>query len=199
MQKYNDAINIVLQVIGEQILDAETSITGINEAEIADANIETVKAEVLSEGWSFNTVTDWTLSPEASGDNEGYIVIGENMLRVDPSDDSDNFVRHNGKLYNKETNSYIFDSSVDCDISWDMDFDDMPPIFQTYIAYKAARLTYQRLVGDAGMIQILMRDEQDLLLKMQLHEDEVNDYNIFDNNQVARAISRNTNPTGLRG
>lgn len=199
MQKYNDAINIVLQVIGEQILDSETSIDGINEAEIADANIETVKAEVLSEGWSFNTVTDWTLSPESSGDNEGYIVIGETMLRVDPSDAADNFVRHDGKLLNKDTNSYLFESSVDCDISWDMDFDDMPPIFQTYIAYKAARLTYQRLVGDTNMIQILMRDEQDLYLKMVKHEDEVNDYNIFDDTQVARAITRTTNPRGLRG
>ena len=55
MNKYNDAINICMQVIGEQILEGATPITGIYEAEQAELLIETTKEEILSEGWSFNT------------------------------------------------------------------------------------------------------------------------------------------------
>lgn len=195
MKKYNDAINLALQTIGEQIIEGDLSIDGIYEAEAADLLIETTKEEILSEGFSFNTDYDWELAPDING----YIVIPETVIRIDGSSTGDDVVRKDGKLYNKVTKDYLFNNSVKCDIIWNHDFDDLPPIAQQYIVLKAARILYQRLVGDTSMLNILIQDEREALVRLRLHEDEVMDNNIFDDQSVSRALSRTTNPVGLRG
>ena len=195
MNKYNSAINEILLVIGEQPIESDLSIVGIYEAEQADILIEATKEELLSEGWSFNTDTKWSLSP----DTDGYIIVPPSALRADPSDEKSNYIRKDGRLYNKETHSYKFETSVDCDVVWDIPFDELPVIMQKYIVLKAGRIMYQRFVGDVNMLQILVRDEQEAQTRVDIHEDDVNDYNIFDNPTVARALTRNSNPTGLRG
>lgn len=195
MRKFNQAINIALSVVGEQLIENDVPIEGIYEAEVADLLIETTKTEILEEGWSFNTDENWELVPDING----YIVIGEGMLRVDPSTTTTVAIRKDGKLYNKDTQSYIFESSVECDIVWDIDFDDMPAIAQQYIVLKASRILYQRLVGDTEMLNVLIKDEQESLLRLRNHEDDIKDVSIFDNPQVARILTRNSNPTGIIG
>lgn len=195
MNKYNQGINECLQIIGEQTIEGDLSIVGIYEAEQADALIESTKEEILAEGWSFNTDSDWTLSP----DTDNYIVVPPSALRVDPSDETSNYIRKAGRLYDKDNRTYKITTSVDCDVVWNIDFDEIPSIMQKYIVLKAARLLYQRLVGDTDMLNILVRDEQEARTRVDMHEDDVNDYNIFDNTTVARAITRNANPTSLRG
>lgn len=195
MNKYNDAINICLSVIGEQVIEGTLSIDGIYEAEQADILIEATKEEILSEGWTFNTDTKWPLLPDTSG----YITVPAGVLRVDPSEESNKYIRKDGKLYNKEAFTYNFTDAVECDIVLDLDFDDLPVIMQQYIVLKASRILYQRLVGDKTMLGALIQDEREALLKVKTHEDDVQDYNIFDNSTVARVIRRNTNPTGVKG
>ena len=194
MNKYNEAINVCLQVIGEQIIEDNISIDGINEAEQADLLIEVTKEEVLSEGWSFNTDDGWVLAPNTSG----YIELSPNILRVDPTDGS-NYVRKEGKLYNKTDQTFLHNSTVACDIVWNTPFDEIPPIMQQYIVLKAARILYQRLVGDVSLLNILIEDEKEARLRLNIHEDDINDYNIFDDSSVTRAITRSSNPIGLRG
>lgn len=191
----NEAINVVLRVIGEPHLDSGTSYVGLLEAEAAYDTIEIVKQEVLLDGWTFNTETDRPYLPDV----DGYIVVPENVLRIDPSDSGEDFVRKDGKLYDRDTKSYIFTAAVDCDVVFNFDFDAIPRAFQNYITLKAARVVYQRLVGDMETIKILKMDEDDAYLKCLHHEDETGDYNIFDENTVTRIINRTTNPTGIRG
>lgn len=195
MVKYNDAINICLQVIGEQTLEAGLDIDGIYEAEQADLLIETVKREVLLEGWSFNTDEEWSILP----DTNGYITVPSSALRIDSSDTSSNLIRKDGKIYSKETQSYIFSASESFDIVWELDFDDLPLAAKSFIVLKAARLLYQRIVGDPNMLSILVNDEREARMKLDLHEEDINDYNIFDDTTVSRALTRNANPTGIRG
>lgn len=195
MIKYNEAINICLQVIGEQTLIEGEAVDGLFEAEQADFLIEQTKKELLAEGWSFNTDSSWEYTP----DSNGYITITEDVLRIDPSSTSSNIIRKDGKLYDKTNQTFVFESSIECDVVWEIDFDDIPYIAQKYIANKAARILYQRLVGDTSMINILVRDEEEALLKLRLHEDDIYDYNIFDDQSVSRALSRTSNPTGIRG
>jgi hypothetical protein len=195
MKKYNEAINICLQVIGEQVIENDLALDGIYEAEIADTIIEATKEELLSEGWSFNTDTNWTMVPDTSG----YIAVTPSMLRVDPSDVTNNVIRKDGKLYDKENRTYVFTDAVDCDVVWNLDFDDLPVIVQQYIVLKAARILYQRLVGDVNMLEVLIQDEKEARLRVDIHEDDVNDYNIFDNSSVMRMLNRRTNPIGIRG
>lgn len=195
MRKYNEAINIAMSVIGEQLIEDAVSIEGIYEAEVADLLIETTKTEILEEGWSFNIDTNWEMLPDVNG----YIVVPEDVLKIDASDVGTNVSRRDGKLYDKDNQTYIFEDAVECDITWELDFDDLPSIAQQYIALKASRILYQRLVGDADMMSVLVRDEENALLKLRHHEDDINDYNIFDNTQVSRILTRNSNPTGIIG
>lgn len=195
MRKYNEAINIALSVVGEQLIENDVSIEGIYEAEVADLLIETTKTEILEEGWSFNTDENWEMTPDVNG----YIVIPTIALRIDPSSTGTNAVRKDGKLYDKANQTYIFESSVECDVIWDVDFDDLPIIMKQYITLKASRILYQRLVGDADMLRVLIKDEDEALLRVRMHEDDIKDVTIFDNTQVARILTRNSNPTGIIG
>ena len=192
MRKYNEAINLALQVIGEQIIENDVSIEGIYEAEQADLLIENVKEELLSEGWTFNTDEAWSLAPDV----EGYITVPADVIRVDTAS---NYIRKDGKLYDKDNQTYKFTSAVSCDIVWDLDFDVLPPIMQQYITLKASRILHQRLVGDADVLSILVQDERDALVRVKMHEEDIGDYNIFDNTTVSRVISRTVNPVGVRG
>jgi len=192
MRKYNEAINLALQVIGEQIIENDVSIEGIYEAEQADLLIENVKEELLSEGWTFNTDFNWSLAPDV----EGYITVPADVIRVDTAS---NYIRKDGKLYDKDNQTYKFTSAVSCDIVWDLEFDVLPPIMQQYITLKASRILHQRLVGDADVLSILIQDERDALVRVKMHEEDIGDYNIFDNTTVSRVISRNVNPVGVRG
>lgn len=192
MRKYNEAINLALQVIGEQIIENDVSIEGIYEAEQADLLIENVKEELLSEGWTFNTDEAWSLAPDV----EGYITVPADVIRVDTAS---NYIRKDGKLYDKDNQTYKFTSAVSCDIVWDLEFDVLPPIMQQYITLKASRILHQRLVGDADVLSILVQDERDALVRVKMHEEDIGDYNIFDNTTVSRVISRTVNPVGVRG
>lgn len=200
MKKYNDAINMILQVLGEQTIENEQSTEGIYEAEQAELLLEITKKEILSEGWTFNTDENWAIAPEITeGNTSGYIVVAENVLRLDPSSTASNYVRKDGKVYDKVNQTYLFSTAVYFDVVWDVDFDDIPPIIQQYITLKTARILYQRLVGNLDMVTILTRDEQEAMIRARMHEDEVGDYNIFDDTSVTRMITRTSNPVGLRG
>ena len=195
MKKYNDAINVILQVLGEQTIDNDQSIDGIYEAEQADLLLEITKNEILSEGWTFNTDENWAIAP-----TDGYIVVPERVLRIDASDITSNLIRYDGKIYDKDTQTMNeFTSAVEFDIIWERDFDDIPPIIQQYITLKTARLLYQRMVGDLNMVDVLYRDENEARLRAVFHEDEVGDYNIFDDTTVSRILTRTSNPRGIRG
>jgi hypothetical protein len=194
MNKYNDAINIVLQTIGEQTLEGDVSIDGIYEAEQADIIIENIKEEILEEGWVFNTDTGWEFTPDV----DGYITLPSSILRIDTTEDS-NIIRKDGRLYDKDNISYKFTAAVECDVTWAIPFDEMPPVAQRYVALRAARIMYQRFVGDVSMMQVLMNDEQEAKRNLDDYEVDLQDFNVFNNSQTMRIINRTTNPTGIRG
>ena len=195
MKKYNDALNEMLDVIGEQTLDTGDSIDGIQEAEKADTLLEKIKVQILSQGWSFNKEYNRDYIPDING----YIVIPENVLSIDSSTTTDNFFAKDGKLYNEDDKSYIFTATIEADVTFDLDFDDIPVIAQNYILNKASRIFYQRMVGDTNIIQLLMNDEKEALQIFKDYELDLVDANIFDDTTVSRIITRNSNPTGLRG
>ena len=195
MKKYNDALNEMLDVIGEQTLDTGDSIDGIQEAEKADTLLEKIKVQILSQGWSFNKEYNRDYIPDING----YIVIPENVLSIDSSTTTDNFFAKDGKLYNEDDKSYIFTATIEADVTFDLDFDDIPVIAQNYILNKASRIFYQRMVGDTNIIQLLMNDEKEALQIFKDYERDLVDANIFDDTTVSRIITRNSNPTGLRG
>lgn len=193
MNKLNDAVNICLQTIGEQTLSVGQSVIGIHEAEQALSILDQETTTVLSKGLNCNTDDAWKLLP----DTNGYIAVPSIAIRVD-SNQIDVIVK-DGKLYDKSKMSYKFESAVIVDIIWDIPFDDLPYAVQYYVTLRAARILYQRLVGDASTLQVLLQDEEKARLDVIDHDVDTKDYNIFDNSTNARLLNRTKNPKGLRG
>ena len=124
-----DAVNQMLASIGESPLN---SITGTipKDANKAVIALDTTLREVLNNGWSFNSDTDYELTPESGS---GYILIPSGALWVDPQVQSNDYVmRYNPTedditLYDRDDHTFVFSDSVKCNVIWgrtDVDRDD---------------------------------------------------------------------------
>jgi len=192
-----EAVNIALQTIGEMTLTTATTIPDVYEASTALEILTETKRAVLSVGLNCNTDTNW----DFTADSSGYVALASNVLRIEASDSQYNYIAKSNKVYNKDDNTFLFDpnETVTLDVVWDLNFDDLPPSIAYYVAIKAARLTYQRLIGSTDVIQVLLRDEEDAKQKMIDDDVDTRDYNIFDTSSTRRIITRSSNPRGIFG
>ena len=196
-----EAVNISLQTIGEMTLTTANNISEVYEANSSLEVLKEARRSVLTEGLNCNTDTDWDLTADDTGGepNTGYIAIPPNMLRLESKEG--NYIMRDNLLYNKDEITFLWEalSTHKVDAVWDLDFDDLPHTLAYYIAIKASRIVYQRLIGSTDIIKILMDDESKAHGKMIDHDVATNDYNIFDGAANSRIISRNKNPRGIRG
>ena len=190
-----EGVNIALQTIGEMTLTTATNIADVYEARTALEILTETRRSVLTEGLNCNTDDEWELTADALG----YVAIPTNMLRLESN--TNNYIMKDNKLYNKEDHTFLFDplETYKVDVVWDLDFDNIPHTIAYYIAIKAARLAYQRLIGSTDIIRVLMDDEQKAKEKMIEHDNETRNYNIFDNVANSRVITRSRNPKGILG
>lgn len=176
-------------------LTTASNIVDVYEAQTALDILTETRRTVLTEGFNCNTDIDWELTADASG----YIAIPPSMLRVESQ--TEDYMMKDNKLYDKKNHTFIFVASSihKVDVVWDLDFDDIPHTVAYYIAIKASRLAYQRLIGSTDIIRVLMDDEQKAKEKMIEHDADTRNYNIFDNTANSRIITRTRNPQGIRG
>ena len=75
-----EAINIMMAAIGESPIN---TLTGTLPADVvmAQSTLTEISKEVQSEGWSFNTEIDVTLTRDASN----QIALSQDILRIDPN------------------------------------------------------------------------------------------------------------------
>ena len=171
------AVNNILGAIGQ------SPITTINfdNPEISviynllrDANVDT-----QAEGWHFNREEHVTFSP----DSNKNIIIGNDILSIDFHDNyakrTNNLVRRNGKLYNKQTHSDEFDGDIDLDVVRLYPFEDLPIIFRRYITYKAARVAATQLVANPQLVRLLAVQEEQARGALQEYECNQADYSMF--------------------
>ena len=171
------AVNNILGAIGQ------SPITTINfdNPEISviynllrDANVDT-----QAEGWHFNREEHVTFSP----DSNKNIIIGNDILSIDFHDNyakrTNNLVRRNGKLYNKQTHSDEFDGDIDLDVVRLYPFEDLPIVFRRYITYKAARVAATQLVANPQLVRLLAVQEEQSRGALQEYECNQADYSMF--------------------
>ena len=171
------AVNNILGAIGQ------SPITTINfdNPEISviynllrDANVDT-----QAEGWHFNREEHVTFSP----DSNKNIIIGNDILSIDFHDNyakrTNNLVRRNGKLYNKQTHSDEFDGDIDLDVVRLYPFEDLPIVFRRYITYKASRVAATQLVANPQLVRLLAVQEEQARGALQEYECNQADYSMF--------------------
>ena len=151
------AINIMMAAIGETPIN---TLTGTLPADvvIAQSTLTEINKDVQSEGWSFNTEIDVTLTRDGSN----HINLPKDILRVDanihqhPTIDP---IQRGLKLYDRQNNKFTFDEDLICTIVYFREFDEIPEPARRYMTIKAARVFVDRLVGDQGLRTYTEQDE----------------------------------------
>ena len=152
-----EAINIMLAAIGEAPINSLTDTLPVD-ARTAQNTLTEVNKEVQSEGWSFNTEIDVTLTRDGSN----QINLPINVLRVDPNihqHPTIDPIQRGLKLYDRQNNKYEFDEDLICTVVYYRDFIELTEQARRYINIKAARIFVDRLIGDQGLRTYTQEDE----------------------------------------
>jgi len=155
------AVNSILGAIGQSPV---TSITGNANPEISfiynllrDSNVD-----VQNEGWHFNTEYHVEYTPDAITNK---IAIGSNILKIDVTDGwaskEYDVVNRNGYLYDKldHTDDWSEVTTIDLDVVYLYEFENLPSVFQRYITYRASRMAATQLVANPQLVQLLAQQE----------------------------------------
>ena len=152
-----ECINIMLAAIGEAPVNSLTGTVPVD-VRMAQSTLTEVNKQVQSEGWSFNTEIDVTLTRNASNN----IVLGTDVLRVDaqthdhPSIDP---IQRGLKLYDRKNNTFVFDEDLKCTVVYFRSFDELPEQARSYMTIKAARIFVDRFVSDQSLRTYTEGDE----------------------------------------
>ena len=152
-----EAINIMLAAIGEAPVNSLTGLLPVD-ARTAQNTLTEINKEVQSEGRSFNTEIDVTLTRDGSN----QISLPANVLRVDanihqhPTIDP---IQRGLKLYDRQNNKYEFDEDLICTVVYFREFNEITEQARRYINIKAARVFVDRLIGDQGLRTYTQEDE----------------------------------------
>ena len=193
-----EAINIMLAAIGEAPVN---SLTGTVTADVrtAQSTLNEVNKEVQSEGWSFNTEIDVTLTRDGSN----QIALPTDILRVDANihqHPTINPIQRGLKLYDKLNNKFEFEEDLICTVVYFRKFDELPEPARRYMNIKAARIFVDRLVSDDGLRTYTQQDEiraRAILMETDLSNADHNLLrgdpsltNVFDTYSPANALIR---------
>lgn len=193
-----ECINIMLAAIGEAPINSLIGTLPVD-ARIAQSTLTEVNKSVQSEGWSFNTETDVTLTRDGSN----HVNLPADVLRVDanihqhPTIDP---IQRGLKLYDRQNNKFEFDEDLICTVVYFRDFNEIPEPARYYMNIKAARIFVDRLVSDQGLRTYTQEDEvraRSILMETDLANGDHNMLrgdpsltNIFDTYNPSSALIR---------
>lgn len=186
-----EAVNIVLDSIGETPVSSLTS--GLPDAEAAEAKLDEVTTEVLAKGWHQNT----NYNVKLTRNYLNKIVIPNTYIKVDTVGENKELnvtvrteqnVRY---LFDLKKQTFIFDTDPYCNVVIKLDFPDLTPTMQLYIARKAARTFQESAMGSAALDSFTVRSEAESYAALLDSEAEVEDNNILkDSPHVLQATRR---------
>ena len=171
------AVNQILQSCGQAPV---TTLDQTNpDVAIAYQTLLEVSREVQAEGWTFNKEYHYPMTR----DSNNNILIPANMLQVDATNNAANVeldtVRRDGKLYDRAHHTYVFDQDIECDITWQFDWVDLPKPIQDYITARSASITSSRIIGDTKQFEMLQQKEAYTRAMAMEYECNQGDYTFF--------------------
>lgn len=149
---YLEAVNLVLRMAGEAPVNAVDGQFGLAQ-QSSDALI-TASRKLMMEGWSFNTDYQRTLQRD-NATNE--IKVPTNALRVEVNRfdyPSLEIVQRGEKLYDRKAGTYVFAQDIKADVSYGLEWDELPEHARRLIAVTAGRELQQSIIGSADLDKI---------------------------------------------
>ena len=185
-----EGVNTLLASIGEIPI---TDNTAANEAEatsdvgIARDTLLQMSRSIQAQGYWFNKEFDYPLVPST----EDVIAIGEAVIGIN----HDTYIIKDHKLYDTETRSYIFTTTQEVDITFDIAFDDLPFEATDAIVREAVVEYYNNMLGDSQELRILQTNAQRAQVALQKAQSRHRRVNLM---KGSRLLDRRTNPTGIQ-
>lgn len=169
-----DAVNYCLMTIGESPINSLENLQ-VSDALFIEQTIDNETINIQSQGWSFNTEDNFILKQN----QDGEIILPDNILFVDPEDYGINLVMRQGKLYDMTNQTFKINKDVVATIIWNLDFEDLPYVAKRYITVRSARVSCIKLLNDYDTYKVLDKEEYEALAELQRYETSQGDYNVF--------------------
>ena len=192
-----DAVNIILNVIGETPVSSLTS--GLPDAEAAETKLDSTIMEVLAKGWQQNTESDIYMNRNYDGE----IIVPRQYLRVDTTgldrDINITVRKQNGKrkLFDLRNYTFKFTKDLLVEVLIEIEFEALNFELQNYIAFRSARKFQESAMGSATLDSFAGRQEQEAYAALLDAEAENEDTNILRSSaHVFYATHRNSPISG---
>lgn len=174
-----EAVNIMLSVIGEAPINSLEGSLPLD-ASIAKRTLDETSRRTQTRGWHFNTEDGVPFQPDISG----MINLPNNILRIDldkryASPFGVDPVQRGNRLYDRGSRSYIFSEVLECEVVYQLPFNELPEAARTFIVVRAARLFAQRQTGADSLDAYTAEDEKQAMVLLMETEENTGDYNIF--------------------
>ncbi len=174
-----EAVNRVLQMMGEAPVNSLSGQFGL--AKQADDTLKDVSRRVQAEGWSFNTDYQVTLKP----DSNKNLLVGSNVSRVVVDilayPDYD-IIEKGGKLYDRLNHTFDFTDDVKADITYMLDWDDLPEHARQYIMTRAGRQLQEAIIGSTDLTKLNMAAEAEARTQFIEEETTKSEHNMIRGN-----------------
>lgn len=190
-----------------QVINAMLASTGMTALTANDSNhplykkalakMQEVDGEFQNIGWWFNTKVV-TLAQNGSGE----VPFASNAVHVDPVDTTKLYVMRELKLYDLENSTFIINEDVEVRIMYQLPFEELPPMAQTYLKDYARYLYYLDQEGNQpklGEYKEAAQRSKALLDREHLKNADVNFFRgwhgtwfrtAYHNSQINRTVAR---------
>lgn len=177
------AVNIMLGYIGNAPVNSLNSTGRLGEQALSI--LEITKSEILQNVWWFNT-NKVTLTPDLIGN----IYIPDNTIDVLPVDTSADFQIIGNKLFNLNTNDFIFDNEIEVEIIFDLEWDELLFMVQNYITLSAAKVFYSQRFPKNQIPNILNEKIYNIEIDVERTNFNTAKYTLANNPDITNIINK---------
>ncbi len=180
-----DAVNEIISVIGESPVNTLENLRNVDAIQALQF-LHNVSRQEQARGWSFNIISEHTLTPE---EETGYIYWQDNYLSLKGTG-GEKLIHSGDYVKDLSTGDITFKQPITCEAILLVPFEELPEAMRTYIVTKAAYKFQSRYFGDSDLTQITTQEIQEAWMHLQEYEMDNNDYNILDNMNVTSLKQR---------
>jgi len=175
-----DAVNAMLSVIDELPVTSLAAAEENADVELALQILRSATRAVQITGWQFNTEENVLLT--RAGDNT--ISLPANAVKcvkapAASGQDSVRFAIRGQKLFNRDTNTFVWTQDIRCDVTVLLAFEDLPEPVRNYLAEKSGDRFQKRALGSDTLAMFTRDDVADALVILADYELEAGNYNFL--------------------
>jgi hypothetical protein len=170
------AVNDILASIGEPPV---STLEGDSNADVANARrvLNKINRQIQAKGWTFNIEEGVQLTPDVFNRLIPYM---NDYLAMFSSGGSTAYVNRGGYVYDRTTNTDLFDGPIEVNLIRLREFYEMPECFRSWIVTKAARQFNNRFFGAPEIDAVLAEEEQEARVACTEYELDFGNFNMLD-------------------